>query len=230
MIMMKKEMFALIACALMAASAFATPTVQLYQQTGYSYSNGGEFTAKPSDWTWDPLQYYSASTKDIGNYDPSFQTFCIETSEYFHPGNTYDVTFSDRAFLGSVGSAGDPLSQGTAWLYQQFAAGTLSVYDYTPAGRSDSAGKLQKAIWYLEQESGGLLTAAYTTMLTNKFGNVAAAMLDNNGLYPVVVMNLWTPSHGYVQDQLVCIPAPGAILLGGIGVGLVGWLRRRKQL
>jgi len=37
-------------------------------------------------------------------------------------------------------------------------------------------------------------------------------------------------SDGFINNGEVIVPAPGALLLGTIGVSTVGWLRRRRMV
>ena len=238
---MRNKILGLIFCAFLATPALAVPVFEAYQYRGYASGIGGEVTIVPSDWDWDVLQYYADSTKNIGRPN-SFQTFCIELNEPIEADVTYEFAFNDRAIAGGVGGggpAGDPLSVGTAWLYQEFVSGTLEGYDYTPGDpnppadhRQLSAGYLQCAIWWLEGEIPFNPHNIFSNAAVDMFGSEAAAKADNNGQYDVMIMNNWgwDPDEGeystFIQDTLVFVnPEPATVLL--LGLGALMLMRKR---
>ena len=215
---------------------FASMSVTLYQDGGnYSYGNGGEFRAVGDAGLDGVVNWgaYSAATSGGQQY---FQTFCTETSEYFSPGNTYPVTSIGNNALYNGTANPVPITLGVAYLYSQFAAGTLGGYDYNyGSGRVASAGTLQQAIWYLlgEYSDGAQLAGFALADLQNSGIAQANWTAAANGAYGVADMVLGTP--GAAQDQLVMVvPEPttiiaGALLLLPFGASTLRILRKRSM-
>jgi hypothetical protein len=234
---MKKLFFTVVlALGLLTAPMAMADTVTFTGGSGYGpYQTGlgGEFTVTPdAGLSWVLKYYVSGTTSNVQSLAGTFQTFCVEGAETVSGYGTYSVILNTNAVYGGVGPIGDPLSVGAAWLYAQFAAGTLAIYDYTNPGRSgsgNSADLLQKAIWWLEGEEGIIYNASNPFMLAvvNQFGSQAAAMSDNNNLFSVMVMNLYAEGHAgdpnyRRQDILVRVPEPGILILLGIAMSAIG--------
>ena len=165
---------------------------------------GGEFLATPDADLFYVLDSYSPKAK-LNN---GFFTFCLErtapvTFEKPHNAVVNDVVVGLGGHKGGVNGV-DALSNGTAWLYQQFATGTLEGYDYTPGNRS-TAGKLQMAIWWLE---GEVFLARpkknpFVRQAINHFNGNAASRADNDGTFGVQALNLGKSPTSSIQDMLV---------------------------
>ncbi|MCC6164587.1 MAG: hypothetical protein IT182_14650 [Acidobacteria bacterium] len=181
--------------------AFAGPigdkgTIQVTRQSGYYKGAGGEFTVYGYNGALDNSGY-SDKASDIGKFDPSFQTFCLESSEAAVAKTNFEI--GSAAKPGGAGAQGgqDPISQGTAWLYSQFATGDLADYFDDPKKRADNALLLQQAIWWLEGEDGNKdkMSNAYYALAVNFFGGKSTAEANATaGQFDVYVLN-----NTYVQ-------------------------------
>jgi hypothetical protein len=184
-------------------AAVMANTVTLTQNP-YSFGDAGEFTASGVSTTG--LGYDVNSQLGIATAS-TFETFCVQTAVDFNAPGTYGYVTGSATGLtpsaenGSGGTSSNPqpginLSEGTAYLYYEFATGGLngslngetsaSTYNYANTGntRQNEAGELQIAIWYFMGELGNgnnlsLLPSGFTlpkgmsTILSDPFITLA---------------------------------------------------------
>ena len=210
----------------------------------YQYGDGGEFTAlAPSLGV--PAGYAADATLTLSG-QTGFETFCVEDQVDFYVAGTY--YFTEGLAIQQAGAI-DELTVGVAWLYQQFATGELSEYDYSnaPASANDfttravDAGQLQSAIWYLQNEpADGNVNFGqpdyYAQLAMTHFGGTLAdaqVAVTSAAQFGVQVLELTSGPNGtgsVAQDQLVYTGVPdGAMTVSLFGMALLALAAVRRR-
>ena len=195
-------------------------TIEGYNTDGrkllYDENSSGQFTRQLK------LEYVpEVAGSDIGGLEDFYYEFLLDINQKGSEGGT---ELSLDELLIAVHSTPDMLDDvATVFaspLYDLDAGDQDDIRIVLDSSLITGSGQLDMAAYIPKSLFPADPTGQYV-YLYSMFGEPGSPFPNNDGFEEWAIQTEW---------ELPIIPAPGAILLGGIGIGIVGWLRRRRAL